>query len=64
MHLPYANDPSSTGIRLTSQETLQELVAAADTAGLQVTHRLLDTFLVCSLNDMPGCKSKREHEAA
>ncbi|KAL3138772.1 hypothetical protein ABBQ32_005616 [Trebouxia sp. C0010 RCD-2024] len=36
MHLPYANDPSSTGIRLTSQETLQELVAAADTAGLQV----------------------------
>lgn len=56
MHQPYASDPSSSGIRLTPQETLQELVAAADMAGLQVTHWLLDSFLACSVTDMPGCK--------
>lgn len=36
MHQPYANDPSSRGVRLTAKETLQELVTAADMAGLQV----------------------------
>ena len=36
MHQPYANDPSSRGVRLTPKETLRELVTAADVAGLQV----------------------------
>lgn len=51
MHQPYANDPSNRGVRLTAQETLQELATAADMASLQVID-LLDNFPACCLNAM------------
>lgn len=48
MHQPYADDPSSTGVRLTPKQTLQELVTAADLTGLQASHsNLADLCLFC-----------------
>ena len=39
MHEPYADDPSTQGIRLTPYSELEQLVQAADAAGLQVCTR-------------------------
>ena len=36
MHEPYADDPSTSGVRLTDQKVLQQLVTEAHAAGLQV----------------------------
>ena len=60
MHQPYANDPSSRGVRLTAKETLADLATAADMTGLQVIGCWVVSLCVAW---MPGLfTSQTKHE--